>query len=348
MSKAIGLDIGTSAVRAVQLSAGRRGAPTLERLGQVMLPFGAIRDGEVQDPDAVSDALRLLWSRYNLKGKEVALGLANQQVVVRQVDLPYLPDDELRESLEFQVADYIPIPVEQALLDFHTVEHYENESGERFSRVLLVAAQRAMVDTYLAAVRAAKLEPVLVDLDAFALLRTLAPEGGVAAPGGELLIDVGASVTNIVVHEGGVPRFVRILLMGGNTITESLIAALGISHEQAEQAKLSASLGQPGDNETNRLVVERANRFVDEIRGSLDFYAAQADSVPVGRIVLTGGGSRLAGLADRLGAVLHLPVEHSHHLQHLDTSKAGLDDPQLAEAEPFLAVAIGLALGVAT
>lgn len=347
---AIGLDIGTSAVRAVQLSSGRNGAK-IERLGQVLLPVGAVRDGEITDPDAVVDAIRALWSEWDLKGREVALGVANQQVVVRQVDLPYLPEKDLRESLAFQVQEYIPIPIEQALLDCAILEHFENAEGQRYSRVLVVAAQRLMVDAIVDVVNRAKLKPVLLDLDAFALLRSLAPEGAIDDRDGELLLDIGASVTNVIVHERGVPRFVRVLLMGGNQITEGLMTTQGLSHEEAEQIKASTGLTPPGapapQGEAARVVGERANRFIEEIRGSLDYYAAQTDAIAVHRVVLSGGGSLLPNLTESLSAALRLPVEHGHPLQYVGRGRTGLDDQQLADAEPFLAVAMGLALGVA-
>lgn len=349
MPSHIGLDIGTSAVRAVQVSTGR-GSATIERLGQVLLPHGAVRDGEIVDPDAVSEALRLLWSQYGFKGRKVALGVANQQVVVRQVDLPYLPDDQLRESLAFQVQDYIPIPIEQATLDCSVLEHYENAQGERYSRVLVVAAQTGMVNGILAAVRAAKLEPVLLDLDAFALLRALAPDDLLDERAGELLIGIGSSVTNIVVHEQGVPRFVRVLLMGGNMITEGLVGGADLSFEDAEEVK--ARTGVVTDDfafadEHARIITERANRFVDEIRGSLDYYTAQAESVQVQRVVVTGGGSLLTNLTERLESALRIPVDVGHAFEHLQVGKVGLDEAQLGEAEHYLAVALGLAKGVA-
>lgn len=346
----IGLDIGTSAVRAVQLSTGRGGGK-IERLGQVLLPVGAVRDGEISDPDAVVDSIRALWSEWNFKGRSVALGVANQQVVVRQVDLPYLPERELRESLSFQVQEYIPIPIDQAILDCSVLEHFEDAEGRRYSRVLVVAAQRLMIDSIVEVVNRAKLKPVLLDLDAFALLRSLVPEGPIQEGGGELLLDVGASITNVIVHEQGMPRFVRVLLMGGNQITEGLMTSQGFSHEEAEQTK--ASTGLPGNGqaqppgETGRIIAERATRFVDEIRGSLDYYAAQGDAVPVKRVVVTGGGSLLPNLTDRLAADLRLPVEYGHPLQALARGRTGLDDSQLAEAEPFLSVAVGLAMGAA-
>ena len=347
----VGLDIGSSAVRAVQITMGGRGPATLDRLGQVVLPAGAVRDGEIVDPAAVTEALRTLWSRYGFKHRAVNLGVANQQVVVRQMELPYLPDAELRQSLEFQAQDAIPIPIDQAILDFHTLEHYEVDGGERYSRILLVAAQREMVDGLLDVVNAAKLEPVGLDLDAFAMLRSLAPERMLEGRGGEMLIDIGASVTNIVVHEDGVPRFVRILLMGGAAITDGLMTALGLERDDAEDLKARTGLldefAVGNGAEAATLITERALRFVDEIRGSLDYYSAQTEAVGVSRAIVSGGASQLPGLRDRLSESLRMPVDRGHPMQELKIGNVGLASEQLIEAEPYLAVAIGLALGAA-
>src|SRR4051794_27000585 len=143
----VGLDIGTSGVRAAELSLGKHGA-TLERFGQVALPPGAVRDGEVIDSDAVAEAIKHLWRSVKFSSKKVVLGVANQKVVVRQVDLPWLPLDELKSSLAYQVQDFIPMPIENAILDFHPVEELEVD-GRRMLRVLLVAAARDMVTTML-------------------------------------------------------------------------------------------------------------------------------------------------------------------------------------------------------
>ena len=341
-TSAIGLDIGSSAVRAVQLTRAGKGLQ-LDKLGQVVLPVGAVRDGEILQPEAVTDAVRVLWSRFGFKGRRVALGLASQQVIVRQVDLPWQPDAQLRPSLAFQVQDAIPIAVDDALLDYQRLGEYQAADGSRVARLLLVAAARQMVDALLGAIAAAKLEPVLLDLDAFAMVRSLGLATTLQPGEGELVVNVGATVTNIVVHEGGTPRFVRILLLGGNAITESLQAALGAPYEQAEALK-----SQPLDPSSDeaRLVAERTGRFVEEIRGSLDYYRAQADSIPVRRVVLSGGGALQQNLAQRLSETLYLPVEWGHPMQHLKIGRTGLTTEQLAEAEPFLAIAIGLAMGV--
>jgi type IV pilus assembly protein PilM len=142
----------------------------IERFGQVALPPGVVRDGEVVDADTVAKAIRQLWSSAKFSTKKVVIGVANQRVIVRQVDLPWLAPAEMRKSLPFQVQDFIPIPVEQAILDFHPLEEFTNESGGRMLRMLLVAADRDMINSSLVAVQMAGLTPAMVDLTPFAVL----------------------------------------------------------------------------------------------------------------------------------------------------------------------------------
>jgi len=352
---AVGLDIGTSGVRAAELAFGK-GQATLQRFGQVALPVGAVRDGEVADPALVADAIKHLWSTAKFSSKKVVLGVANQKVIVRQVDLPWMPPEELRKSLEMQVQDFIPIPVEQAILDFHPIEETTDGTGSRALRVLLVAASRDMVNAALEAVKRAGLTATQVDLTPFAVLRALGrvDEVGIAGGGGaEALVDVGAKVTNIVIHENGIPRFVRILLMGGDNITDAVSERLGVPFEQAvgvkQQLGMAAVRGEvTSDHPAARVIESSGGSFVEEVRGSLDYYLAQPASVPLTRVVLSGGGARLAGLGQRLAAATRLPVEPGAATAALRVGKTGLTDEQLSYVEPQIAVPVGLALGVAS
>ncbi len=347
----MGLDIGTSGVRAAELSMGR-GGTTLERFGQVALPAGAVQDGEVMDVAVVAGAISQLWAQAKFSSKRVVVGVANQKVVVRQVDLPWLPVQELRKSLSFQVQDFIPMPVDQAILDFHPLEEFTTDNGTRMLRVLLVAAARDMVGSALSAVEKAGLQPTMVDLTSFAVLRSQVTSGTGLAVEAEALIDIGASVTNIVVHQGGVPRFVRILLMGGGDITDAVAERLGVPPEQAESVKqtngLSLVAGSAQPHPANRAIESTGSAFVEEVRGSLAYYLAQAGSARIGRVVLSGGGSRLGGLVERLGAATRLPVEVARPMSVLKIGKTGLTDEQLAYVEAMVTVPVGLALGVAS
>jgi type IV pilus assembly protein PilM len=355
---AVGLDIGTSGVRAAELTFGK-GPVTLQRFGQVALPPGAVRDGEVADPQLVAEAIKHLWSTAKFSTKKVVLGVANQKVIVRQVDLPWMPTDELRKSLALQVQDFIPIPVEQAILDFHPLESVDDGSNAKSLRVLLVAASRDMIDTTLDAVKRAGLRTTQVDLTPFAVLRSLGrvDEVGVASAGvhggAEALVDIGAKVTNIVIHQNGVPRFVRILLMGGDNITDAVAERLGVPFEQAvtvkQQLGMAPVRGEVAtDHPAARVVESSAGSFVEEVRGSLDYYLAQPGSVPLQRVVISGGGARLAGLGQRLAAATRLPVEPGAATAALRVGKTGLSADQLSYVEPQIAVPVGLALGVAS
>ena len=347
----MGLDIGTSGVRAAELKLGK-GVTTLERFGQVALPVGAVRDGEVIEVDAVAAAVKQLWAQAKFSTKRVVVGVANQKVVVRQVDLPWLPVEELRKSLAFQVQDFIPMPVEQAILDFHPLEEFTSESGARMLRVLLVAASRDMVRSALAAVEGAGLQPTMVDLTSFAVLRSQVTAGAGLAVESEALVDIGASVTTIVVHQAGVPRFVRILLMGGGDITDAVAERMGVPAEQAETFKQAtgltpiAALADP--HPAVRALESTVAAFVEEVRGSLDYYLAQPGSARVSRVVLSGGGSRLGGLGDRIATATRLPVQLAAPMAELKMGKTGLTDEQLSYVEPMATVPVGLALGLAS
>jgi type IV pilus assembly protein PilM len=341
--KVVGLDIGTTAVRAAELSV-RRGQVVLDRIGQAGLPDGAVVDGEVIDPAAVAVAIKDLWRRTKIGSRHVTIGVANQRVVVRLVDLPWMQPDELRRSLAFQAGDYLPIPVDQTELDYAVIGEQEAAGGQRVLRVLLVAAQKDMLAGHLRAVTEAGLRPAGIDLNPIALLRSLAPVAGYGE-GAEALVDVGARLTNMVVHDNGVLRFVRILLMGGEDVTATLQRVLELDHDAAEQAKLAASAGAEVDPEAGELVQQRLDAFVEEVRGSLDFYRSQQDATPLARVVVSGGGSLLGPLVERLAAATGVPVEHGHTFAGLRVGRLGLAAEQLAELEPTIAVPVGLALG---
>jgi type IV pilus assembly protein PilM len=353
----VGLDIGTSGVRAAELSFGKGGV-TLERFGQVALPPGAVRDGEVADPDTVANAIKHLWSSTKFSTKKVVLGVANQKVIVRQVDMPWLPEAELRESLSFQVQDYIPIPVDQAILDFHPVAEFTGDSGSRMMRVLLVAAVRDMVLSTVEAASRAGLTVTQVDLTPFAVLRSAAQVDMLGLASGssadaEAVVDIGSKVTNIVVHQTGSPRFVRVLLMGGDNVTEAVAERMGVPIDQAESVKQQLALATtPGvpdtDHPASRVVESTGAALVEEIRGSLDYYLAQPQSSPLHRIVVSGGGARLGGLMQRLALATRLPVVPASPLSSLKLGKTGLSSEQLSYVEPLVTVPVGLAMGVAS
>ena len=341
---AIGLDIGTSSVRAAQVSL-TKGGPVLERFGQVALPAGVVRDGEVVDPDAVGDAIKTLWAQAKFSKKDVVLGVSNQKVVVRLVDLPWLPADELKASLKFQVADLVPMPVEEAVLDFVPLEEITTDSSRMVRGLLVAAAQDAVLDAIRAAQRAG-LRVSSVDLTPFAVLRVAGTGDAMGLNGPEAVVDIGAKVTNIVVHEAGVPKFVRILLLGGDDVTAAVVERLGIPTAEAERIKRDRlSLADPASADARRIIDAALAEFVDEVRGSVDYFVAMSGGRPLARVVLSGGGSLADGLAQRMATAVRTPVEYGRPFSHVSLGKTGLTAEQLQFVEPLSAVPVGLAMG---
>ncbi len=342
----IGLDIGSTAVRAAEVALGAK--PSVVRAAQVPLPAGAVENGEVRDPFAVAEALRTLWDSKHgaFKSRQVWTGIGNQRVVVREISLPYLPEKELRQSLGFQVQEFIPMSVDEAYLDYDPVEEFDQDD-RRMLRMLLVAAQRTMIDQVVSAIRDAKLEPMGLDLTPFALVRAIGTADigmDLDDAGEEAIVDVGAHVTNIVVHGRGTTRFVRILPSGGRDITLAVARSAGVEDDVAEHLKRGEEVdGAPKPAQVREAALHRAGAFVDEIRSSLEFYTAQSRDARIGRVLVTGGGSKLEGLIDLMRQRIPVSVDPGRVFQHVP-SKLPLSDEQVIDAEPLLAVAVGLAI----
>jgi type IV pilus assembly protein PilM len=243
----IGVDVGSTAVRVAEVAAGE--IPVIVRAAQVPLPLGVVEAGEVRQPEVVAEALRELWSKAGVKSKQVHLGVGNQRVVVRELALPWLPEKELRDTLGFQVQEFIPMASDESVLDFDPLGEMD-QGGRRMVRILLVAAHKPMVNALVEAALAAKLDPQGIDLTPFAVTRAVgAGDDGLDldSSGDEAIIDIGAQVTSICVHDRGVTRFVRMLPSGGRDITLALASVLGVDDEMAERLKRGERFGGIAD-----------------------------------------------------------------------------------------------------
>jgi type IV pilus assembly protein PilM len=243
----IGVDVGSTAVRVAEVAAGE--IPVIVRAAQVPLPPGVVEAGEVRQPEVVGEALRELWSKAGVKSKQVHLGVGNQRVVVRELSLPWLPEKELRDTLGFQVQEFIPMASDEAVLDFDPLGEMD-QGGRRMVRILLVAAHKPMVNALVEAALAAKLDPQDIDLTPFAVTRAVGTgdEGlDLDSSGDEAIVDIGAQVTSICVHDRGVTRFVRMLPSGGRDISLALASVLGVDDEMAERLKRGERFGGIAD-----------------------------------------------------------------------------------------------------
>lgn len=346
-TRVVGLDLGTTQVRAVELDFGKAGPragakATLVRYGAVDLPTGAVRDSEVVDTQAVVDALRQLWSEAGFSDKNVAIGVGNQRVVVREIELPWMPSADLRQSLPFQVADLLPMSVDEALLDFFPTAEILDQ-GDRKVRGMLVAATRETVTRNLLAVETAGLRPLLVDLNAFALRRALVR--GDRQDQTVAVVDIGARSTTVMVAARGVPKLVRIVASGGmDWADEEAAGRLPLSegdepHRMPGLPPTMVALRPPATETAN----EATRSLVESLRNTFVYYASNHPGAGIDVALLTGGGTELDGLRSHLASASRVPIAIADPLESVDLGPAldGLPASQLNR----LAVAIGLAQG---
>lgn len=345
----IGLDIGTTHVRAAELVfSGARGPdsqPSLVRYGQVALPPGAVRDGEVEDHRSVSAALRQLWAETKFSSRAVNIGVGNQRVVVRELDLPWMPLGQVQASLAYQVQELLPMSTDEALLDFYSTGETEGPTG-RLLHGMLVAATRDTVRANVVAVEGAGLHPQIVDLNPFALMRAVVR--GDLARQTVAVVDIGARVTQVVIAAQASPRFVRMLPFGGQNVTDAVATAMSTSSVEAENVKRHVGIGYsvPADLTSAAEAVNGVVRpLVEAIRNTFVYYAGNHPGAGIDVVVLTGGGSHLAGLGQYLSSASRLPVTLGDPLATLRVAKP-LEQAQLEPLSSFMALPIGLAYGV--
>jgi type IV pilus assembly protein PilM len=346
-----GLDIEAGSIAATEV-VGTNGTSRVTASAIQALEPGAFHEGEVLDSDRLATALKRLFAEHKLS-KQVRLGIGNQRVVVRTLRLPAIEDPaEMEAAVRFQAQEQMPMPLDQAVIEHQVVGGVPAEEGAAPQvDVVVVAARRDMVSSFIEPIRRAGLEPVGVDLSAFAMIRALADAGAADAsvepgqrPGEAVLYCNVGDVTNLAVARGRSCLFTRVSYAGLESISERLASTRGLSPEHAAQWLSFVGLERPveemeGDPEilaeSRAALEEGVSALLDELRLSLDYYGAQESALPVGRIVLSGAGSAIPGLAARMEAQLGAAITVSR-----PAGLAGFEDAAAAR----LTLSYGLAL----
>ena len=335
----IGLDIGSTSIRAVEATRSKDRI-VINNFGQVVLPDGAVTGGVVKDDRAVTAALRQLWTAYRFRTKDVTLGVAHQQVIVREMRVSNLPAKEMRQSLPFQVRDVLPLPVNEALLDFYPLE----DPGKNDTvRGLLIAAPKESVLKTVHAVERAGLHVAQVDLACFAALRAAAH----LEADTEAVVDIGASATNIIIHTDGVPQIVRSIPRGGAEITRLIASRMDLPTAEAEVLKCRVGLTGADGEECSEAITEAFRPLLNEIRSSFAYYEKSHADDRVARLALVGGTALLPGLTEQLSTSLRVPAFLADPLQRVSDSRRGGRHDILGRFGSSAAVSIGLTLGAA-
>jgi type IV pilus assembly protein PilM len=346
-SSVVGVDIGSAAIRAVEVSDPNKPKPTLVRHHEILLPDGAVSRGEVLEPNTVAVALKRLWSQAGFRSKNVVLGMGNQRVLARDLTVPKMSQTRIREALPFQVQEMLPVPVADALLDFYPVSESMSDSGPVINGLLVAAVKDAVLGN-VKATQIAGLTTVDVDLIPFALSRVLLGRQRIAGTVG--LVEIGANTTSVVVAADGVPQFVRIIPTGGADLTQALRSELEIEFGEAERLKATIGLAKEVTTIEEHRAVEIIYRVTSELltslRNTVSYFVNTHPSMPVRALVVTGGGAQLSGLTEALSEMTRLPVEFGDPFQTVALSRS-LNADILRQSRSRLAVALGLALGSA-
>jgi type IV pilus assembly protein PilM len=340
----LGLDIGSSAIKLVQVKEGK-GRYKLQKFGVRLLDPELIVDGTIMDTGRVIEAIKELLAEQEVTLRNVAMSISGHSVIVKKINVPVMSEEELEDQIRAEAEHHIPFDITDVNLDFHIVNASEPSSEDEPSMaVLLVAAKKEKLTELSEVVKEAGLVPCVVDVDAFAVENMYGINYDSRPNEIVALINIGASVTNINVLKGGTGVFTRDVSVGGNRYTEALQRVSGSAYEEAEAAKKGERF-EGLERETVETVIDGVNTEVSaELARTLDFVRSSIPGGEIHRILLCGGGGKVAGLTAQLSARVGVDVDVANPFSKIDTSEAKVDPEMLEEQAPLAAVGVGLAL----
>jgi type IV pilus assembly protein PilM len=347
----VGLKIGASQIAAARVV--NNGVPELVQVAREDIDHGLVVGGELREPELLADALRAFFRKNGLPRQGVRLGIANNRIGVRIFEIAGIGGaKQLENAIRFRAQEVLPIPIEEAVLDYHVLGERQDDEGNPVSRILLVVAYRELIDRYVAACKKAGLRLAGIDLEAFALLRALADprtDDDVPADAAVVVVAIGHDRSTFAVSDGRVCEFTRVLDWGGSTLDVAIARELDVAPSEAEPVKKELSLASatapegltPEQAEAAREAVRRQlQTFARELVSSLQFYQNQPGSLGIGEIVITGGTAHLAGLADELQKLIGVRVTVGDPLSRVKLGKKVRETEQVGS----LSVAIGLGI----
>jgi type IV pilus assembly protein PilM len=339
----VGVDIGSSAVKAVELKVGGKGGDEFQLLniGLEPLPPEAIVDGAIMDSGAVIDAVQNLFQDNRIKTADVATGVSGNAVIVKKISLPQMSEEELAESIHWEAEQYIPFDIQDVSLDYEVVEG--GAAGGNMD-VLLVAVKKDKISEYTSAITQAGRNPTVVDVDVFALqncfeMNYVPDPGRVVA-----LLNIGASIMNINVVKDGSSTFNRDIAVGGNQYTDAIQKDLNLSFEQAEALKRGEQVEDASAESLTPILQAVSENIATEIQRTFDFFRATSQEDRVDQIYLSGGAAKVHGLRDLLADRLDAPVELLNPFLNVRYNEKDFDPAFLDDIGPSAAIAVGLAV----
>jgi type IV pilus assembly protein PilM len=337
----VGLDIGSSAIKAVELRAGGKGGAEyqLVNIGLEPLPPEAIVDGAIMDSGAVIDAIQRVFSAQKIKTNDVATSVSGNAVIVKKISLPQMSQEELAESIHWEAEQYIPFDIQDVSIDYEVVG--EGSGGNM--DVLLVACKKDKISDYSSAITQAGKNPALVDVDVFALQNCYEVNYGIDPGRVVALLNVGASIMNINIVKGGTSIFNRDIAVGGNQYTDAIQKDLNLSFDQAEALKKGGRVEGAAPENLHPILQAVSENIVLEIQKTFDFFKATSSEDRIDRIYLSGGTAKVHGLRDLVADRFEAAVELLNPFNNVTYNPRDFDPDFIAEIGPSAAIAVGLA-----
>jgi type IV pilus assembly protein PilM len=337
----VGLDVGSSAVKVVQLKQVKRGFQ-LVNFGIEPVPPQSIVDGSVMNSGAVAEAISALFQKLRIRQKEVGLAISGHSVIIKKITVPSMTEDELEEQITWEAEHHIPFAKDSDVeVDYQILSH---QAGQNQMEVLLVAAKKEVVSDYTALVREVQLSPVVVDVAAFSLQNCFELNYGNSKETIALL-NVGASISTINIVSGGVSTFTRDITIGGNSFTEEIQKQLNVGYEEAEAYKCGGTAGdEVVPQEVDEILRQQAEVMAGEFQRSFDFYLATTSEGNIDRIYLSGGSARVPALRRAIEARARIPLEVLDPFRGIAVDSARFDTDYIQLQAPMAAIAVGLAL----
>lgn len=338
----VGVDIGSSAVKAVELKVGGKGGDEYQLLniGIESLPPEAIVDGAIMDSGAVIDSIQRLFQENKIKTSDVATGVSGNAVIVKKISLPQMSAEELDESITWEAEQYIPFDIQDVRLDY---ELLEGGSGGNMD-VLLVAVKRDKISEYTSAITQAGKNASIVDVDVFALQNCYEINYGVDPGRVVALLNIGASIMNVNVVKGATSVFNRDIGAGGNQYTDAIQKDLNLSFEQAEALKKGEQVEGAAPESLHPILQAVSENIAMEIQKTFDFFRATSQEDRIDQIFLSGGTAKIHGLKDLLQDRFGAPVELLNPFLNVRYSEKDFNPDYLEDIGPSAAIAVGLAV----
>jgi type IV pilus assembly protein PilM len=339
----VGLDIGSSAVKAVELKPAGK-AYKVTAFGSEPVPPDSIVDGAIIDGAAVADAIRRLFDGRGIKTREVAASLSGNAVIVKKITLPVMTENELAESIYWEAEQYIPFDIQDVNLDYQILDAPDGAAGKGTMDVLLVAAKKEKIADYTGVIAQAGRAAAIVDVDAFALQNAYEVNYGIDPAAVVVLLNAGASATNINIVSGDRSVFTRDISIGGNAYTEALQKELSLPYDAADQLKRGVPVEGVTFEDARPVLRAVSENVMLEIQKTFDFFKATAASDRIDRIMVSGGASRAEGFTEMLSERFEAPVEPFDPFKRVMFDARKFHVEASTDIAPTVAVAVGLAL----